>query len=149
MFKGLHSVTGNSSTDKPNTSIVRPTKKPTNFGPISGVPKSGEWRGVWKKCFTQMVEKVGVGNITGSLFWLFHVLSWFMGGSKVEDFVPKNFNSATSKCGLENQLPSLVDLFDRCFFHTTGEGLQLWFLKSNRHFLTVRTLTFCYVWGYL
>jgi hypothetical protein len=29
--------------------IVRPTKKPTNFGPIRGVPKSGVWRANSKK----------------------------------------------------------------------------------------------------
>ena len=44
-------------------------------------------------------------------------------------FVPKNFESPISKRGQENQLPSLVDLFDRCFSHTTGEGRQLWFFS--------------------
>jgi hypothetical protein len=28
---------------------------------------------------------------------------------------------------LKQQLASLIDHFDRCFPHTTGEGLQLWF----------------------
>jgi hypothetical protein len=28
---------------------------------------------------------------------------------------------------LKHQLPSVFDHFDRCFSHTTGEGLQIWF----------------------
>ena len=110
-------------------SIVRPI----SGVPISGVPKYGEWRGVWKKCSTQMVEKVGVGNITGSLFWHFHVLSWFMGGQKLKILFLQNTKSATSKCGLKPLLPSLVDLFDRCFSHKTGESTTLVFpsLKNS------------------
>ena len=43
------------------------------------------------------------------------------------EFVPKKCKSPFSKRGPKNLLPSLCDHFDRCFFHTTGEGLQLWF----------------------
>jgi hypothetical protein len=57
------------------------------------------------------------------------------------DFVPKNSKSACSKRGLKNQLPSLVDLFDRCFSHTPGEGLQLWFFSLIEFFWAVRTLS--------
>ncbi len=49
-------------------------------------------------------------------------------------FVPQNFHIYKRSGhkfprfsgGLKHQLPSLVDLFDQCFPHTTGEGLQLW-----------------------
>jgi hypothetical protein len=48
--------------------IVRPTKKPTNFGPIRGVPKSGVWRVNRKKYSMGMAEKVGLGNRGGGHF---------------------------------------------------------------------------------
>ena len=48
--------------------IVRPTKKPTSFGPIRGVPKYGVGGGTQKECSVQKVEKVGVGNLYGAPF---------------------------------------------------------------------------------
>jgi hypothetical protein len=44
---------------------------------------------------------------------------------KRDDLFLKNFRRPVQKRGLENQLPSLVDHSDRCFPHTTREGLQL------------------------
>ena len=53
----------------------------------------------------------------------------------------QNSKNASSKRDLKNTLPVLVDHFDRCFSHTTGEGLQLWFWSLIGIFLTVGTLT--------
>ncbi len=66
-------------------------------------------------------------------------------------FVPQNFHiykrsghKFPRKTGsLKHQLPSLVDHFDRYFSHRATTLV----LKSIRHFLTVGTLTFGYVWG--
>ncbi len=50
----------------------------------------------------------------------------------------------------QNQLPNLVDLFGRCFPHTTEQGKVYHSCFSViRHFWTVRTLSISYVWGYI
>jgi hypothetical protein len=57
--------------------IVRPTKKPTNFGPIRGVPKYGVGGGNRKKCFHGKVEVRDVKAAVDLHFLVFHVLVSF------------------------------------------------------------------------
>ena len=68
-----------------------------------------------------------------------------MGGQKYKILFLQNTKSATSKCGLKVLLPSIVDLFDRCFPHKTGEGLQLWFFCLIGYFLRWEPLKNSYV----
>ncbi len=49
MGKGKGESEGEGEGEGKGKGIVRPTKKPTNFGPIMEVPKSGVWRGNVKK----------------------------------------------------------------------------------------------------
>ena len=77
-------------------------------------------------------------------FWcfvlVFGTISW---GS----FVLKYCKVTCSKRGPKNLLPSLCDHFDRCFTHTTGEGLHLWFLSLIVIFWRVEPLDNGYVLG--
>ena len=62
------------SSKDPVTGIVRPTKKPINFGPIRGVPKYGVGGGNRKNCFHGKVEVRDVKAAVDLHFLVFHVL---------------------------------------------------------------------------
>ena len=105
---------------------VRPIKKTTNLSQSGEVPKVGCWKSFWKKVFRW--EGGGEGcegclRFTILRFLCFGLLSCTL---KWDDLFLKKIWCPLQKWGLKNQLASLVDHFDRCFSHTTGEGLQLW-----------------------
>jgi hypothetical protein len=60
-----------SSQSQSSLAIVRPTKKPTNFGPIRGVPKSGVWRRNVKKVLQTEGEEGRWGQSVWSIFLKF------------------------------------------------------------------------------
>ena len=63
--------------DYRRTGIVRPTKKPTNFGPIRGVPKYGAWRGNVKKVLQTEGGEGRWGQSVWSTFLRFSCFLWF------------------------------------------------------------------------
>ncbi len=110
-------------------------KNKTNFGPIRGGGKYKIW-GAWRRA------------ILTDLFFVydFHVSNDFWGiTNKLWEIYSKYYESASSKWGQKNLLPSLCDHFDRCFYHR-GRSTTL-VLKFIGHFWTVRTLSSCICLG--
>ncbi len=120
-------------------------KKP-NLSQSVEVPKVGCWMNFEKKFIHGKGGGEGCEVYWRITFFCFSCVGQLSCTLKWSDLFLKLFWFPVQKWGLENQLPSLVDHFDRYFFHTTGEGLQLWFWSLSQLFLTVRSHILCYVW---
>ncbi len=81
----------------------------------------------WKELFSWKDGGWGCEGCYGLTFFHFLCFGLLLGTLKWDDFVPTNFKCPSSKRCVKNQFPGLVGHFDRCFPHTTGEGLELLF----------------------
>ncbi len=86
---------GNPIQGKARQCIVRPTKKPTNFGPMRGVPKYGVGGRIRKKCSDGKVVVRDLKAACDLHFSIFHVLVSFRVPQNGEILFLKIFNSVS------------------------------------------------------
>ena len=113
-----------------NSFTVRPSKNLLIYFVFiqSGkVPKVRGWEGNLKSLSCNVGGGRGDEGALREMILGFVVEPLIFGTQNFYIYKRKSRKSPIFFGGLKHQLPNLTDLFDRCFSHTTGEGLQLRF----------------------